>query len=646
MYSQNVLPFSAEQLDTSTFMEGLPGSAQPFQINGFPSTVATLCGPLQGCMRWVIQNNAKRNRLRIFSYNQLSRCNFMNDDWCNLIITAGEILEYYMSIGQINETNVQHMLPKIADDVIAISASRNVIKFPALLNCISQQEADAAQQCINLSAQIDQQITAMQQRRSMGNFYNNNQMQVQRPMAGYGQQMNGGMSPALTQQQSSTVNSRVTDQSVGVDYTQGRRGALGYTQAPVVDDTPVGERRPLVRNKNLSAKPQSPKATLPGGIMEESTPSGTITSVISQIPEFPDIPGIDITSTENNMEAMAYGTLEADPVQRARALAASDSIADDGMVIPLRNLKPVIVETTGEEGDDPIAAPEQVKLDKFNIIVIDNIKECTPAILPLGLLQEVSDTAGDRYTQDDIDNAQIMVRANLELSMSTRIPDTEVVNVTMLKYNDFIRGMTDIQQLINIPDIVNPGTVPPFVSRLIYKRLKLEINNILHNSLMLPEDKCIDLFPEDIGEMLNWMSKNQPEFLVFLNQNIGLVKNKLLVTKDKAVVYLEGGNYTTSCLKTYEATNCISTALYIEDFDKVIYTGYYQGSPTQRYTQMTLNGSEAPFFFNMAHRLIERAKKLGWENTRWRIYLASGQCIMFEKPWVTDKPTRMKVWVS
>ena len=646
MYSQNVLPFSIEHPDTTTFLDGLPESAPTFQINGFPPAVAALCGPLQACMRWVIQNNAMRNRLRIFGYNQMSRGNFMNEDWCNLVITAGEILEYYMSIGQVNQTNVQQMLPKIADDVIAISASRNILKFPALVSYVSQQEAQAAQQCINLSAQIDQQITAMQQRRSMGNFYNNNQMQVQRPMAGYGQQMNGGMSPALTQQQSSAVNSRVTDQSVGVDYTQGRRGALGYTQAPVVDNTPVGERRPLVRNKNLPAKPQSPKATLPGGIMEESTPSGTITSVISQIPEFPDIPGIDITSTENNMEAMAYATLEADPIQRARALAASESLANDGAVIPLRSLKPVVVETPAEDGKEPTTTTELKKLDKFNIVVIDDVLECDTTALPLLVLKSVSETVDGSYKQEEIDEAQYLVRINMELTMSTRIPDADIINSAVLKYNNFIRGITDIQQLVNIPDYINPGTVAPFVSRLFYKRLKHEINGILHNSLMLPENKCIDLFPEDIGGMLNWLSTSQPDFLAFLNQNIELVKSKLIITKDKAVVMEGDSKYTTSCLRTYESTNCITIPLFIEDFDPVINEGYYKSSTAQRYTTLMLNGSEAPFFFNMVHRLIDRANKLGWTNTRWRIYLSSGQCIMFEKPWVTNTPTRMKIWIS
>ncbi len=646
MYSQNVLPYSIEYPDATTFLDGLPDSAPTYQINGFPSSVAPFCGPLQACMRWVVQNNAQRNRLRIFSYNQLSRNNFANDDWCNLIITAGEILDYYMAIGEINQANVAQRLPQIADDVIAISASRNVMKFPALVNYISQQEAQAAQQCIQLSVQFDQQIQAMQQRRGMGSFYNNNQMMpMQRPM-GY-QPMGNGMSPALTQQQSSAVNSRVTDQSVGVEYPQSRRNSLGYNQAPVNNDIPVGERVPLVRNKNQPAKPQHPTAAkLPGGIMEESTPSGTITSIISQIPEFPDIPGIDITTTENNMQAMDYGVLEADPVQRARALAASEALADDGMVIPLINLKPVITEIPGEDGKEPEITREQKPLDKLNTIVIDEIMECPPAILPLRMLSGISETVDDGYTQEEIDNSQLLVRANIELSVSTRIPDAERINAATLKYNDFIRGMTDIQQLVHIPDFINPGTVAPFVSRLFYKRLKLEINGILHNSLLLPEDNCIDLFPEDLSGMIGWLAGKQPEFLAFLNQNIELVKNKLIITKDHAVEQLSGGSYSTNCLKTFEATNGISTALYIEDFDKVICDSYYKSSPAQRYTQMTLNGSEAPFFFNIAHRLIERAKKLGWTSTRWRIYLASGQCIMFEKPWVTDKPTRMKVWIS
>lgn len=205
--------------------------------------------------------------------------------------------------------------------------------------------------------------------------------------------------------------------------------------------------------------------------------------------------------------------------------------------------------------------------------------------------------------------------------------------------------MNNIEQLLQIPNFINVATVGTAVCRMYYDRLKMEINGILHNSLLLPENRCIDIFPDDLGEMNNWLKDKQPDILSFLNKSIELVKGKLIFTDDK-VVDAGVGKVSIPCIYSYELVNTLVIPLEIDALDYVIRNGYYKGLNSNQLTQLTLTASESPYFMLLARKLLALAKKLEWNTPRWRIYLSSGQCITFEKPWVTDTPTKIKVWIG
>ena len=645
MYSQQTLPYRIDGVNTATFIQG-PMEQQRFQsIIGFPVAMAQYQGPLQYVLRLVLQENCQRNVLRCFNYNMLSSNNFCNDEWSKLVVNAGETLEYYYSIGQVNNANIMGALQQIASDVVSISVAYSIVKFPGIMGCLQPQEVQAAQALLQKSATLDAEIMALQQRKQMGGFYQNNQI-PQRPQHGYSQQLSGGMSPALSQQQSPSVNGQVTGQSSQVTYAQQARAIshLANQQQPA----PTGERRSInLKNRGASkAAPVTQPLGLPGGIMEESTPSGTITNVISQIPHFPDIDGIDITSTENNMQAMDYATLEADPVQRARALAASDALANEGAIIPLYNL--VKKEPVPTVDKDDSTAEESVIIDRrledFEIIVVDKVITSSSGGLPLTVNHEVANVIGDEKYREIPADSQIMVRAKIERMGVSRFKDVAKTSASIRDYNKFITGITGIAQLPLIVNYINTDTVDSAVCHMCYSRLKMEINGILHNSLLLPENHCIDTIPDDLVPMVNWLTNKQPDILKFLDQNIELVKQKLEFTD--GVTVEEAGNNRLASLVTYEKANCLVAPLGIDDLDLLIRNTYYKGLSSNQAIQVVTTITEAPFFMNVVHKLLDVAKKQNWANTRWRIYLSGGQCIVFEKPWITEKPTKMKIWIS
>ena len=639
MYSQQTLPYDVQSVNRATFLDGLPNSLVPQPVNGFPQTMGQFQGPLQGMLRYVLQANCERNVLRRFNYNMLSYNNFCNEEWWKLVVNAGETLEYYYSIGQVNNSNIMGALQKIAEDVVSISVAYSVVKFPAIVNCLQPQEVQAAHQLLQKSAMLDAEILAMQQRKQ-GSFYNNNLIPQRQP--GYNQQLSGGTSPALLAQQSPTVNGQVTGGTQQITHAQQARAiSLQNNQSQTA---PVGERRAFnFKNKKQA---QQPVAGFPGGVMEESTPSGTISNTISQIPHFPDIEGIDITSTENNMQAMDYATLEADPVQRARALAASDALANEGAIIPLYNL--VKKEPVPTEGEDDSTVDESViidrRLENFEIIVVDKVVTSSSGGLPLTVNHEVANVIGDEKYREIPADSQIMVRAKIERMGVSRFKDAAKTSASIRDYNKFIAGIAGIAQLPLIVNYINADTVDSAVCHMCYSRLKMEINGILHNSLLLPENHCIDTIPDDLVPMVNWLTNKQPDIMTFLDKNIDLVKQKLEFTD--GVTMEETGNNRLASLVTYEKANCLVAPLGIDDLDLLIRNTYYKGLSSNQAIQMVTTITETPFFMNVVHKLLDVAKKQNWANTRWRIYLTGGQCIVFERPWITDKPTKMKIWIS
>ena len=639
MYSQQTLPYDVQSVNRATFLDGLPNSLVPQPVNGFPQTMGQFQGPLQGMLRYVLQANCERNVLRRFNYNMLSYNNFCNEEWWKLVVNAGETLEYYYSIGQVNNNNIMGALQKIAEDVVSISVAYSVVKFPAIVNCLQPQEAQAAQQLLQKSAMLDAEILAMQQRKQ-GSFYNNNLIPQRQP--GYNQQLSGGTSPALLAQQSPSVNGQFAGGTQQITHAQQARAiSLQNNQSQAA---PVGERRAFnFKNKKQA---QQPVAGFPGGVMEESTPSGTISNTISQIPHFPDIEGIDITSTENSMQTMDYATLEADPVQRARALAASDALANEGAIIPLYHLvKNEKIEAT-EGGEETEVTVIERKLENFDVIIVDKTITATAGNLPTSVMCEIAEVASSTHDQTAIDNAQILVRAKLERLAVSRFQDVEKTIAGITEYNKFIREMDSIEQLLQIPNFINVATVGTAVCHMFNSRLKMEINGILHNSLLLPENRCIDIFPDDLGEMVKWLRNSQPDILAFLNKSIDLVKAKLIFTEEKIVDAGPGGKYTLPCIYSYESVNALLIPLDIDALDIVIRNCYYKGLGNNQSMQLIVTLTDTPQFMLLVHKLLSLAKKQEWGPTRWRIYLSSGQCIVFEKPWITDTPTKMRIWIS
>ncbi len=138
--------------------------------------------------------------------------------------------------------------------------------------------------------------------------------------------------------------------------------------------------------------------------------------------------------------------------------------------------------------------------------------------------------------------------------------------------------MGSIEQLLQIPNFINVATVGTAVCHMFNSRLKMEINGILHNSLLLPENRCIDIFPDDLGEMVKWLRNSQPDILAFLNKSIDLVKAKLIFTEEKIVDAGPGGKYTLPCIYSYESVNALLIPLDIDALDIVIRNCYYKGT--------------------------------------------------------------------
>lgn len=618
------LPFSVTELNRSTFILGLPTNCPVATIQGFPQSMLSYAAQIQTMMRTILQNNAGLNTARVYHYNMMSNNNFMNNEWANLIITTGEMMEYYYFTGAINEQNITGMMTKIVEDSIAISVAITVTKNPLLAQYLQPHEHAAATECTKKAAVLNQAMDQFQGRQQFPQQQQQmypQQYQQQMPRQTYA--LSGGNSPALSQAMGAVhrpVNAALS-------------APQPVKSAPLATEPPQGERRAFRRGIKPVEQPVT-QDHFPGGIMEESTPTGTRSWSVNDIPAAPDIYSLENNTLDNNMEQMNYADLEADPIQRARAVA--EALTDDGVVVPLSRFVQTPVEPVDGE-EEPVVEEKPLVSDK-HIVVLDKILTKVAGDIVTAGWQELDKTGAD-FTPF---KSGVLFQAKATRGLF--IPTCNIANINdvITSYNRNIRNIQTIAGIQGIPAWLNPENIGHHACKIMYVRFKDEINNILHNGLLLPEDMCVDSFPNDLGGMMKWLSGQQPKIATFLTDNLELVKAKLTITDDDAAVIMKMGNGELCELVTYTRANYLLAPLDLFDLDTAITDVYRDGATTQFAIDFVATASETPKLMALAQSLFARAKKLGWRNTKWIVVLSSGNEIEFEKPWVTDSPTRFK----
>ena len=127
MYPGN-LPFDPNVPNQQFFIQGLPYSVPGRNPpNGFPMQL----GPdafrmLDGYLRHNLQEQATRNPLRVFLYNQMANNMYNNQAYEDMLISSGGFLELVMSSGN---QNLEGACQMVAQKMTGIYASVNAIQF-------------------------------------------------------------------------------------------------------------------------------------------------------------------------------------------------------------------------------------------------------------------------------------------------------------------------------------------------------------------------------------------------------------------------------------------------------------------------------------------------------------------------------------
>lgn len=178
MYPGN-LPFDPNQPNQQAFIQGLPYSVPGRNPpNGFPAQL----GPdafrmMDGYLRYNLQEQAGRNPLRMFLFNQMSSNFYNNQFYEEMLISAGTFLELVMASGSYNTGNMEGAVKMVAEKMTSIYASINATQYPPLQQMVQDPNiVNSVNNTLNEFEQIKQQILNYQ-RSQQGNNWGGNQQQ-------------------------------------------------------------------------------------------------------------------------------------------------------------------------------------------------------------------------------------------------------------------------------------------------------------------------------------------------------------------------------------------------------------------------------------------------------------------------------------
>lgn len=165
MYPGN-LPFDANAPSQQFFIHGLPYSVPGRNPpNGFPMQL----GPeafkmLDGHLRHQLQEQAPRNPLRTFLFNQMASNMYNNQQYDELLVSAGGFLEMVLAANT-HGNNVDSAAAMVAQKMTGIYASINAVTYQPLQQLVQDPNiVNSVNSTLGEFEQIKQQILQFQQR--------------------------------------------------------------------------------------------------------------------------------------------------------------------------------------------------------------------------------------------------------------------------------------------------------------------------------------------------------------------------------------------------------------------------------------------------------------------------------------------------
>lgn len=190
MYNQSALPFDPVNLDPQPGIRGtfhMP-SRMPQQFN---PNMRDLFPMIDGQVKAIVDGKAEQNCLRAFLYNQLSRNDFNNPEYAQLVCMVADATELYFATRQFG-TDPGNVVANAADNLVTIAASANVFEFPELANYIEPALQSSAQRNLNVFNTLKAEIANFQGQAGGQPQYTTSSYQGNRPAQG--QHYGGGNS--------------------------------------------------------------------------------------------------------------------------------------------------------------------------------------------------------------------------------------------------------------------------------------------------------------------------------------------------------------------------------------------------------------------------------------------------------------------
>ena len=195
MYPGN-LPFDANAPNQQFFIQGLPYSVPGRNPpNGFPMQL----GPdvfkmLDGHLRHQLQEQAPRNPLRVFLFNQMASNMYNNPQYDELLVSAGGFLEMVLAANT-HGNNIDSAAAMVAQKMTTIYASINAVTYQPLQQLVQDPNiVNSVNGTLQEFEQIKNQILQFQQRSQPQQNWGGNQ-------GGFNQGGGGGYQPRQTQWQ-------------------------------------------------------------------------------------------------------------------------------------------------------------------------------------------------------------------------------------------------------------------------------------------------------------------------------------------------------------------------------------------------------------------------------------------------------------
>lgn len=169
MFQNQNLPFSATQLQRQFLQLTLSNPPYVPDYQGFAELVP-LVPPVAAAMAMEIQNNAQKNPLRLFMFNQYSQNNFANQDFADAVCATMDYIGLVMTNRQYANAEIaaQNCIPQMAEMLCAI----NLRKYEGLESFLPPEMVGPIKETIamfdNIAAAINNMRQQMAQRNNVG----------------------------------------------------------------------------------------------------------------------------------------------------------------------------------------------------------------------------------------------------------------------------------------------------------------------------------------------------------------------------------------------------------------------------------------------------------------------------------------------